>query len=56
MNIISELLAWLAGAAAVPRWAVAVGALGAMALLGSVVFCGWFLWFTRRMEAEAEHD
>lgn len=56
INDISNLLGWLAGSAAVPRWLVGVGAVGVMAIMGSAAFALWFLWLTRRFEAEAEHD
>ena len=54
--MITLMLEWLAGSAAVPRWAVAVGAYSTVCVAGSLLFLVWFAWITRRLETEDEHD
>ena len=54
--MITSMLEWLAGSAAVPRWVVTVGACCTICVVSAVLFLVWFGWLTGRLEAQDEHD
>ncbi len=54
--MISAILTWLAGAVALPRWAMVAGALALCAWVAAAAFAGWWLLFVDRLWREDLKD
>ncbi len=54
--MISAILTWLAGAVALPRWAMVAGAVALCAWLAVAAFAAWWLLFTEKVRRADEHD